>query len=101
MPMLAVKLTSDGNSKDRYLLGRAGLDLPGSFNIALFNLQRGDGFLDAYKWPGAPMVRTLPTAHAYLEKHFDNLETGSVIDVQYILGETTEIKQSESITCEM
>jgi hypothetical protein len=97
--MLAVKLSSDGNESDRYLLRRAGLDLEGSFNIALFNLQRGDGFLDPYNWAGAPMVRTLTTAHKYIEENFDALETGSVIDVEFILGETKTIKRSEAITC--
>ncbi len=92
IPMLAVKLKSDGNSRDEYLLRRAGLDSDGSYHIALFNLNRGDGLMDYYKWGTA---RTLPVAHEYIEKHFDRLETGSVIDVEFILGETTEPKLSE------
>lgn len=98
IPMLAIKLTSDGNKDDAYLLRRAGLDCDGSFNIAFFNLQRGDGFLDPYNWPGAPMVRTCPAAHKYIEDNFDSLESGSVIDVEFILGEKTEIKRSEKFT---
>ena len=95
MPMLAVRLTSDGNDNDKYLLRRAGLDRENSYHIALFNLCRGDGNLDPYNWPGAPMVRTLSVAHKYLEEHFDELESGAVIDVQFILGESKEIKISE------
>ncbi len=96
MPMLAVRLTSDGNEKDRYLLRRVGLDHPASYKIAFFNLNSGEGHLDLFDWPGAPMVGTLPIAHGYIEKHFDELESGAVIDVEFILGETKVIKISES-----
>jgi hypothetical protein len=89
---------SDGNEEDRYLLRRAGLDAEGSFNILLFSLGAGYGYLDPYNWPGAPMVRTFQVAHEYLEKHFDELETGTVIDVEFIVGETKEPKLSERIT---
>ncbi len=95
IPALAVKLRSDGNENDRYLLDRAGLDSDGSYQVMLFSLGVGYGFLDPFKWPDAPMVRTFHLAHQYLEKHFDDLETGSVIDVQFILGETDEPAKSE------
>lgn len=95
MPMIAVKLRSDDNDRDRYLLRRAGLDNDGSYQIALFNLCRGYGNIDSYKWEGAPVVRTLPVAHKYIEKHFYELETGAVIDVEFILGETDKPKISE------
>jgi len=34
-------------------------------------------------------------AHEYIEKCFDELESGAVVDVEYILGETNKMKQSE------
>jgi hypothetical protein len=98
IPALAVKLRSDGIKEDRYLLRRAGLDSDGSYHILLTNLQNGESHYDRYKWNGFPVVRTLPVAHEYIEKHFDELETGTVIDVEFILGETTEIKKSEKFT---
>src|SRR5690348_9121417 len=88
MPMIAVKLTSDDCEADRYLLRRSGLNHQDSYQILFFDLNKGYGYLDKYNWPGSPMVRTLFVAHEYIEKHFDELETGSVIDVEFILGET-------------
>lgn len=46
---------------------------------------------DLYQWND----RTFLTAHAYVEKHWDKLKTGDVIDVSYILGETRKPKASE------
>jgi hypothetical protein len=43
-----------------------------------------------YGWGGCP--RTLLAAHEYLVKMFDQLESGAVVDVQYLLGETQEPK---------
>jgi len=34
-------------------------------------------------------------AHDYIEKHFNELKDGDVIDVEHILGETTKKKRSE------
>jgi len=96
IPALAVKLRSDGNEEDKYVLRRAGLDRDGSYHVALFSLNAGYGFMDIYKWPDG--ARTFRVSHEYIEKHFDELETGSVIDVEFILGETTEIKKSEKFT---
>lgn len=94
IPALAVKLRSDGNLEDKYLLRRAGLDSNESYQVALFLLNHGYGYMDYYKWPNL-YARTVPAAHEYIEKHFDELETGSVIDVEFILGLTTEPKKSE------
>lgn len=41
--------------------------------------------------------RTFATAHHYIIEHWDNLEYGAVIDVEFILGETDEPKKSESV----
>lgn len=39
--------------------------------------------------------RTMSTAHAYIEEHYNELPSGTVIDVQYILGETKNPVRSE------
>ena len=39
--------------------------------------------------------RTLKLAHRFIESTWDILVDGQVVDVQYILGETTEPKASE------
>ena len=39
-------------------------------------------------------VRTMPIAHQYIEKHFDELISGSVVDVEHILGEKDKPRQS-------
>jgi len=89
IPVVAIKLDSlkepESNS---YLLRRAGYGDP---LILLTRLQGGKACYDLYDWGN----RTMQFAHAYIEKNFDKLETGAVIDVEFILGETTEPKKSE------
>lgn len=36
-------------------------------------------------------------AHRYIESYFDKLNSGDVIDVEHILGETKEPKVSERL----
>lgn len=48
---------------------------------------------DYYEWGG----RTWPVIHKYLIEHWDEVESGQVLDVEFILGETTAPKISESI----
>ena len=38
---------------------------------------------------------TLRVAHDYVNKNFNDLSSGQVIDVQFILGETAQAKPSE------
>jgi hypothetical protein len=47
---------------------------------------------DCYNWND----RTYKVAHKHIIEHFDELEDGAVIDVEYILGETEAPKKSES-----
>lgn len=41
--------------------------------------------------------RTMPAAHRHMINFWGSLETGAVIDVEYILGETTSPKESEFV----
>src|ERR1700731_2670330 len=51
--------------------------------------------------------RTMSTAHKYIEKHFDQLKPGDVIDVEFILGEKDKpsingfIEEGSTILSEM
>lgn len=94
IPVLAVKLDYHWDC-ERYLLRRAGYNL-NDCNVILFGIVGGldKATCDPYDWGD----RTRTTAHEYIIKNFDALESGQVIDVEFILGETTEPKQSERIT---
>lgn len=47
--------------------------------------------VDPFSWGD----RTYATAHAYIRDHFDDLPSGAVIDVRFILGETEAPAESE------
>lgn len=51
-----------------------------------------DANYDAYKWRNS---RTMRTAHNYIQSNYDKLDNYSVVDVEYILGETDVSKASE------
>lgn len=40
--------------------------------------------------------RTFQVAHRYIQQHWDDLRTGHVVDVEFILGETLSPKESEA-----
>jgi hypothetical protein len=107
IPALAIKVTPNTMSATDYLLERAGWHE--SSGIYLMALERPwDCQYDPYQWPS--ITRTMPLAHMALAgekhpeikpdraKHFDEVEDGEVIDVQYILGETQAPKLSERVT---
>lgn len=81
---------------ERYLLARSGYGLAPEDQRKYVILCRLDGNLstcDPYDWPRG----TMPAAHDYIQKHFDKLMTGSVIDVEFIQGVTSMPKLSEAI----
>lgn len=47
---------------------------------------------DPYDWKDA---RTKRTAHLFIMEHWHELKDGDVVDVQFILGETSTPKRSE------
>ena len=96
IPALAVKL-DPGNDKDRYLLLRAGYGTPGDYIfLAMIDGGNGRSSSDPYDWPGG--ARTMRVAHQYIAEHFDDLKSGDVVCVEFILGERTEPKESEHRT---
>lgn len=76
-----------------WLLRRAGFGIS-SDCIFLVKLRGGGAEYDVYAWRNA---RTMQVAHKYIEEHWKELRDGDVIDVEFILGETKEIKTSERL----
>jgi len=83
--------------EEKYLLRRAGFGF--EHPLVMFGrLDGGECQYDPHTWSGR--ARTIPTAHQYVTAHWDRLESGDVLDVQFILKETTEPKVSEAYETE-
>ncbi len=99
MPVICIKL-APGNEPDGYLLAMAGYGLlpesQGKF-ILMGKLQTGVLQNCPQDHSGYPAVRTLPMAHQHIEKHWDELTSGDVIDVEFILGEVGVPKISQRV----
>lgn len=80
---------------DRYLLGRAGYR---SSRCVIFTRLDADGntkaCYDPYSWPA--QTRTMRVAHDYITKHWDELPSGAVVDVEFILNIRDRPKKSEA-----
>jgi hypothetical protein len=61
--------------------------------ILFCRLQGGEIRFDPYEHTGG--ARTIPNAHLFVEKHWDMLKSGDIVDVQFILGETDEPKETD------
>lgn len=85
-------LAFDISKQDDPLAWRAGFgDHP---CIYLLMLSSEKAAYDPYSsvWGGA---RTMPIAHQWLAEHWAEVKSGDVVDVQFILGETSAPKASE------
>lgn len=82
---------NDPSEKDLYLARRAG------YGEAMILFMRLYGSFKAYYDPYDWGDRTMKTAHSYIQKNWKDLESGSVIDVEFILGETKSPKISERL----
>lgn len=101
IPILAVKL--DGmpphkNRGDEYLLSRAGFGRTATEQaeyVVVWPMHGGCGkaTCDLYDHGSATLTR----AHHYLNDHFDELESGSVIDIEFITGAVKRPKISERL----
>lgn len=60
-------------------------------HIEVFALSTAPSSADPYFWTG----RTMPVAHKYITEHFVEMKDGDVVDVRFILGETSEPCQSD------
>lgn len=96
IPVLAVRLVPSSMAEE-YLIARAGYgttrDVQGRY-VLVAKLNEGITQItyDPYAWNGS---RTMTAAHRYIVEHFDELKSGDVVDVEYILGESSCPKQPE------
>ncbi len=94
IPVLATAAQPDPYSIEQaYLLMRCGYHWGDRNNSVLLTKLNGGSIThnDANYWSN----RTMKTAHQYIKEHWDDLKDGDVVDVEYILGESTSPKLSE------
>ncbi len=97
--VMAVKL-EPATDQDNYLLMRAGYGFSKEEQLGYVGLVQIDGgrgmfTTDPYDWG---QNWTLHYAHLHINAHFDELPSGSVIDVQFLLGKAAAPVESESKT---
>jgi hypothetical protein len=79
----------------RWLLRRCGYQCDGEPNIIMTRLDgNGQATNDPYAWKDN---RTRQVAHDYIIKNWLHLKDGDVVDVEFILDETSEPKKSERL----
>ena len=83
---VAIKVEPE-NDIEAYHIKKAGY---GPGNVILMKLDPCEAYYDPYKWYNR---RTMTNAHLYIREHFDELESGDVVDVEFILGETKSPKE--------
>src|SRR5262245_1269650 len=93
IPVLCIRPVPE-NEEQRYLLRRDGYrgDQTETCIIMIDAQCRGVAY-DPYDW--VKDRRTKGHAHIHIQQHWSELKDGDVVDVQFILGETTEPKKSE------
>lgn len=77
IPVMAIEVSRN----DGYLARRAGFGSPCVFLVTLVTEKCR---YDPYEWSD----RTMCMAHQHIDRNFDRLHDGDVIDVEYLLGET-------------
>lgn len=97
IPVLAVRLEPD-NPQDRYLFYTSGFGKIPTIqktHILLTNLQTNETLVNPYDWYAG---RTMRIIHMHLVANFEEIESGSVLDVEFIKGEVKTPKLSELLT---
>lgn len=93
IPVICIRPVAE-NEGQRYLLRRDGYRANASeWCIIYINAQCRDVAYDPCQWPANP--RTHRVAHSYITEHWHEFSDGDVIDVEFILGETSKPKISE------
>jgi hypothetical protein len=90
IPCLAIKLSASCDP-ERYLLARVGYrtaEIP----VVLMQVSTLRATDRPHEWGD---LRTMPAAHRWIVEHFDEIEDGQVVDVQFILGERPSPTLSE------
>lgn len=96
---MAIRLEWD-TPEEHFLFRRAGFSNEGMTRandvppyIVFMNLNNFKAHYDAFTWGD----RTMRTAHAYIIAKWDELKSGDVVDVEFILNEVTEPAVSERL----
>jgi len=93
IPAVAIKM-EPANEAQRYLMARVGFHDGDDVVLMVMNTQLATA--DPYEWTSLGMgPRTMPVVHQWLLQHFDEVTDGDVVDVEFILGETSAPKVSE------
>ena len=95
IPCIGVLLDEPEFDNERYLMRRAGYSIDTPF-VLFGRLDGTDLTIDPHHRSVVP--RTMRVAHQHVFDHWDDLYSGDVIDVQFVLGETASPKPSESET---
>ena len=91
LPCMAIRPVAE-NEAQRWLLQRDGYGADeGEGCVILLRSQCCGAEYDPFRW----ISRTMQQAHWYIINHWKELSDGDVVDVEFILGETTERKESE------
>ncbi|CAB4189950.1 hypothetical protein UFOVP1196_21 [uncultured Caudovirales phage] len=85
IPVMAVQISGE----DGPLMRSAGFD--NYKMVYLVHLNGQTASYDPFKWTN----RTMKISHLHIQEHFDTLESGAVVDVEYIMKETDTPKVSE------
>ncbi len=97
--MVGVLMSRPEGPKETYLVKRSGYAVGESRDLNMVLFLRADG--DSPQAPYDPHAwhsrgRTYRVAHLYIQDHWDDLQSGDVVDVEFILGETTSPEVSEA-----
>jgi hypothetical protein len=96
IPVICIRPLPD-NEEQHYLLQRDGYSCSASDNIVIMiDAQCRGVSYDPYDWPGG--TRTKHVAHAHIRSNWNRLRDGDVVDVEFILGESSAPKQSKRVT---
>lgn len=95
IPVMGMKLSAECERESR-LLAQVGW---GSFPqrnshimlVRLDGMRNAPANFDPFEWGD----RTFQVAHKHIEQNFHALETGAVVDVEFLLGETDTIKEPQ------
>ena len=84
----------------RYALEKSGFrayreDRPGNEQVIVVRLDNVAATSDPFDWPASS--RTISQAHSYIIDNYDELRSGDVVDVEFILGETKQRKSPEAL----
>jgi len=93
VPVIAIRLSSR-SPHERFLLRRAGYAEPFG-DYVLVSKMSGDENTLTCDPHCHQFGRSVKEAHRFLLSNWDQIESGSVVDVEYILGEVDKPKESE------